>query len=237
MSPGAGDAGLRAPNGHAREAARAAFLARITAGATHDLRNVLAIVKESAGLVGDLVDAAGPGRAPDRSKIDWALDRIRLQVARGAELSTALNRVMHGLDEPEARIELEPAVEHAVLLARRLARRHECELVHVPGPVGLAVTCSGLDLSMALVGLMEWCVQRLPPSSAVEIEVEETGGGAAVRFSAAHPGTVFGDADPEAGHRLEQLAAWIPATVRTPDPGTRVLRFHESGGGPGGETP
>lgn len=218
----------------ARSAARAAFLARVTAGATHEIRNVLAIVKESAGLVGDLMDAAGSGRTPDPARIDWALDRIRLQVKRGAELSTALNRTMHGLDEPEGRIELEPAVEHAVLLARRFARRNECELEHLPGD-DLAVTCSGLDLSMALVGLMEWCVERLPPGSTLQVRVESTEDGPGVRFAAGPAGVAFGD--PEPGRRLEELVAWIPASVREADKATLILRFSRSGNGPDGETP
>ena len=35
----------------------AAFIGLITAGATHELRNVLAIVKESTGLIADIVDS------------------------------------------------------------------------------------------------------------------------------------------------------------------------------------
>lgn len=248
VSPGRTDASASAGSGTgttpgsglvpdaARSAARSAFLARVTAGATHELRNVLAIVKESAGLVGDLVDAAGRGRTPDPSKIDWALDRIRLQVARGAELSTALNRVMHGLDEPEGRVELEPAVEHAVLLARRFARRHECEIEHVPG-ADLAVTCSALDLSMALVGLLEWCAERLPPSSTVAVRVESTDDGPAVRFDPEPAGVTFGDVEPEPGRRLNDLMAWIPATIHEPGGTTLILRFSRSGAGPDEETP
>jgi len=38
-----------------RESRKAAFMGRITASATHDMKNVLAIIKESAGLMEDLI--------------------------------------------------------------------------------------------------------------------------------------------------------------------------------------
>ncbi|MEJ2186570.1 MAG: hypothetical protein P8Z36_11600, partial [Gemmatimonadota bacterium] len=103
------------------ETSRAAFVARLTAGATHELRNVLAIVKESAGLVQDLLamGASADGRA------DKALGRIETQVGRGAELLTSLNRLAHGLDRDEDAVDLGEAVEHAVVLCQRYARQRE----------------------------------------------------------------------------------------------------------------
>ena len=238
-----------------RSAARAAFLARVTAGATHEIRNVLAIVKESAGLVGDLVSAGGPGRDPDPSKVDWALDRIRLQVARGAELSTALNRVMHGLDEPEGPVELGPAVEHAVLLARRFARQHECEIEHVPGSGGSPiVVCNGLDLSMALVWLMEWCVDRLPPGSTLEVRSESSEDGPVVQLVARDTGDASGVGSERFGEmggllgvaregpavrdegpdrtaigpdRRALWAEWVSAEIRAPNAATVLLQFRQ----------
>ena len=73
----------------------AAFLSAMTASTTHEARNVLAIIKESAGLVEDLVQMYGTRGNLDREKVDRALKRIDLQVKRGADLLTTLNRLAH----------------------------------------------------------------------------------------------------------------------------------------------
>ncbi len=166
-----------------RDAERAAFIARVTAGATHELRNLLAIVKESAGLVGDLVEVAGPDRPAPAEKVAWALERIRLQVQRGTDLTDALNRMMHGLDHPVETVDLGATIRHAGLLAQRFARRRQCE-IRIEDGTDATVTVNGLDLFRTLVELMEWCGERLPPESVVAVRPASVDGRPAVRFTA-----------------------------------------------------
>ena len=66
----------------------AAFMAKITASTTHEIRNVLAIVKESAGLVEDVIHSLAPRGLPNQDKLLRAVGRIDAQVSRGAELGT-----------------------------------------------------------------------------------------------------------------------------------------------------
>ena len=82
----------------------------MTASATHEVRNVLAIIKESAGLVDDLVQVQGSHGRLDPEKIRGALDRINAQVRRGADLLTHLNRLAHTLDEDISRVEMNQEV-------------------------------------------------------------------------------------------------------------------------------
>lgn len=166
----------------ASEAPRAAFVARLTAGATHELRNVLAIVKESGGLVQDLlaIGASADGRA------DAALGRIEAQVARGAELLTSLNRLAHGLDRAEAVVDLGEVVEHTVVLCRRYARQRERGL-EVRGGGAVTVTANGLDVFRALVTAVEWCVEALVQGGTVVVRAEAMNGVAAVRLSGEAP--------------------------------------------------
>lgn len=195
-----------------RDAARAAFIARVTAGATHELRNFLAIVKESAGLVGDLVQAAGPGRAANPEKVEWALDRIRLQVRRGTDLTDSLNRVMHGLDHPTEIVELGTALEHATLLAQRFARRSQCRIRYEEG-AALTVSVNALDLYMALMAVMEWCVGRLPPDGEVVARPEAREGRPAVGFATDPAGAALADLEDDDRRGLDAAAAPLPATI------------------------
>ncbi len=161
--------------------AHAAFMARLTAGATHDLRNVLAVVKESAGLVEDLM-AAAKGGPPDREKVSWALDRIRRQVARGAELATALNRVMHGLDRAEERVPLHEALHNITLLAQRFARLNNRSIALDEVADELAVTCNALELYLGITTTLQWCVEQVPEGGTVLVRAEPGDDGPVLRI-------------------------------------------------------
>lgn len=182
-----GSADTPSTRGRAHDEARAAFVARLTAGATHEVRNILAIVKESAGLVEDLVRAAGGDGAADPDKVLWALGRIQLQVTRGTELSTSLNRVMHGLDRAEEAVALNEAVAHSGLLSRRHARQVGRRIELEAGPDALAVTTNALDLYRALVAVMEWAVGRVPEGGALVVRPESREGCPAIALRADPP--------------------------------------------------
>lgn len=199
---------------------RAAFIARITAAATHEFRNILAIVKESAGLVADLVAAAGAG-PPDGAKVGWALDRIRLQVARGSDLATSLNRVMHGLDQERESVVLSDAVLHACLLAQRFARQQRREIRVEAGDGGGSVHVNVLDLYRALVSVLEWCVKRAEEGGVIVVEPVSWENRPAVRFrpDPVGPGT---GTQSEAREELRQAVADLAAEVHW-EPGRPLL--------------
>jgi signal transduction histidine kinase len=210
----------------ARGEKRAAFIARITAAATHEFRNILAIVKESSGLVDDLVVAAGSG-PPNREKVSWALDRIRLQVTRGSDLSTSLNRVMHGLDRPEEDVSLADAIRHAGLLAQRFARQQRRQIRVEEGDAGTVVT-NVLDLFRGLVAVMEWCVEQAAEDGHVVVAPDPRQGHPAVRFRLEPepdgPGL-------EAGSRasVDEALGDLPARLRVESAGLAVLEFDGDG--------
>ncbi len=116
----------------------AEFIGTITASATHEMRNVLAIVKESAGLIEDLVHASSrAGGAPHGDRILKATGRIDAQVARGAEIVTRLNRFAHSMDGGRERVDLAEEVREVAFLSQRLARTkcHTVVAVTPEGPV------------------------------------------------------------------------------------------------------
>jgi len=163
--------------------AEAAFVGRITAGATHELRNVLAIVKESAGLLEDLLELGARRGELDVARLRQAASRIDAQVARGAELLGALNRFAHAMDEAEADVDLGRCVEQNALLTRRFVRRRERELRVRVGLEGMVVRANGLSVHRALVAAIECCAEQVPEGGTVVVGVERVSGGPAVRVS------------------------------------------------------
>jgi C4-dicarboxylate-specific signal transduction histidine kinase len=160
----------------------AAFLAKITASATHEIRNVLAIVKECAGLIQDVILSSSRGEIPKQDKVLRSLGRIDAQVARGAELLSHLNRFAHSLDRAQEETDLNLEVQQAAFLSQGFAKKKRHLLQVRPADRGLPVAVRPLELQMALFAAVECCLDQLPEASTVTIKPARQGNRASVEF-------------------------------------------------------
>lgn len=95
---------------------------RITAQATHEIKNCLAIIHENAGLAGDLIAIAGHrGQPLDPDRLLRLAGRIDEQVARANDVVLNLNRFAHLPDKPLAELEMSEHLGLAAALHRRPA--------------------------------------------------------------------------------------------------------------------
>jgi C4-dicarboxylate-specific signal transduction histidine kinase len=179
----------------------AAFIGKITAGATHELRNVLAIVKESAGLIADIVDSSSRHGSPNPEKLIRAVGRIEAQVKRGSELLTSLNRFAHSLDHAEDEIDLDEAAQQVSSLSQRAARKGRHLVEARPGDRGLSVVVNLLRLQMALHAAVECCLEQLPEGGALTLQAVRHGGRSGLEFNGEAEGEAVSLAPTEA-------AAW-----------------------------
>jgi len=211
----------------------AAFLAAMTASATHEVRNVLAIIKESAGLVDDLVQVHGERGDLDPEKVRRALERIGLQVRRGADLLTHLNRLAHTLDQDRSTVEMSQEVEQLAFLSQRFARQKGQKVEVEVGDAGPPLVLNALHLHMALSKAMQCCLEELPEGQTVKVGVREEGGAVAVEFRRGDGDLLPALPGPWPGWpELEELAGSLGARVeRGPrDYGIRILFSREPRG-------
>lgn len=162
----------------------AAFVAKITAGATHEIRNVLAIIKESAGLVTDVLHALGGRASSNPDKIVRAIGRIDAQVSRGAALLEDLNRFAHCLDRDRGEIDLNQEARQTAFLCQRLARRGRHEIHVESGDRALLAGVHPLWLQMASYAAVESCLDQLPEAGRVTIRTGRQGDRLSLEFVA-----------------------------------------------------
>jgi len=151
----------------------AAFLAIMTASATHEVRNVLAIIKESAGLVEDMVHLFERKGALDREKLHRTVERIDAQVRRGADLLTSLNRLSHTLDSDLTQIELGEELKEVVFLTQRLARKRGNRVELSPPDRTFSLSLNQLHLHMVLYAAVDLLLGGLEDGGVVTLLVEE----------------------------------------------------------------
>ena len=161
----------------------AAFVAQVTAGTTHEIRNILAIVKESAGLIEDLIFAFKRRGSLDQDKLTRSLQRIDAQVARGTELLANLNRFAHSLDPVQDAIDVTREIQQLVYLCQFRARRKRHVLQVQPGGQNLTAVVDPFRFQMSLFGAVECCLEQLPEGSTVLISADRRENRPTVEFA------------------------------------------------------
>ncbi len=100
------------------------FIGRIIAGFTHELKNHLAIIKESGGLQQDLLSMS---KKPDIAELHKFLRSVDSQIERGLQLIGFLNRFAHRMDSECSSFSVNEIVEELVALMARHAYQKRVE--------------------------------------------------------------------------------------------------------------
>jgi len=101
------------------------FFGNITAGATHEINNVLSVIKENAGLIEDLfVMAEKQGMAiPFEDKIKKSISSIKEAIKKGAQVTSDLNAFSHIPDHDKKTVKVTEALKIISRLNSRKASR------------------------------------------------------------------------------------------------------------------
>jgi len=217
---------------HPREVA---FFGRITAAFTHDMRNVLAIIKESAGLMEDLLALSQNAAFPQKDRFARSLATIEAQAKRGIELSGRLNRFAHSTDEAVATFDLNEILEQVVFLSGRFARLKEVTLSLIPYADPLPVVASPIALHMAAFGCLECCWDRMAAGGNISLSLGQKGQEAIVSFVCQsgvddeedYSGWFY---DSEAGQAIQKMVKNLSCRVECSEPGPGLALILSLGG-------
>ena len=182
------------------------FFGKITAGITHEIKNVLAIISESAGLIEDLC-ALTPEAVPHSERIKKALVTINGQIERGADLSTGLNRFAHSPDSAVKTVDLSEVTGQMIILSQRFARLKNVTLTSRPptqSELPVRIIINPVRLQMALFAAIECWLARTAPGDQINIYPVKTESGGAIMFVRESPPSEKSDSAPE----LDRTEKW-----------------------------
>jgi C4-dicarboxylate-specific signal transduction histidine kinase len=97
------------------------FFGKMTASISHEIKNALAIINESAGLLDDLTLLAEKGVPLDPAKLKSQAAKIMKQIQRADGIVKLMNRFAHSVDETAKSVDLHDMAEFAVALSARFA--------------------------------------------------------------------------------------------------------------------
>ncbi len=161
---------------------------KLTASATHEFQNVLAIIKESAGLMEDVL-AFTPMENADilEERLGMPLSTIKKQVARGVELVSCLNGFAHTTDHARIKVDVVALSRRLVLLTRRLGANVGVGLVFEEQDKPLYLTVDAMQFQLCMSCAMESLFSVLPARAVISIGFKDTGSPSCMSFSVNHP--------------------------------------------------
>ena len=153
-----------------------AFLGKITASMTHEIKNTLAIILESSGLLSDLITLSQEGSFPHKEKFQRVLGNINDQVNRGVDITTRLNQFAHSMDEPQVEVNVADLLERVVLLMRRLAKRKGIELRAEVADRDLSLVSDPFRLQLVLASVIEYLAESLEAGDGIVLQAQSSPG-------------------------------------------------------------
>jgi len=158
------------------------FFGRISASISHELKNVLAIINENAGLLEDFTLMADRGVPLDPARLSAMAAGVQKQVERANRILSNMNRLAHSTDQIFTTVDLAQTLDLIMALTARFAAMQGVEVsLQLPGrPVALETAPYSL---MHLVWLcLEFSMSAAGDEKKVALEAEEAANSARIRF-------------------------------------------------------
>ena len=141
------------------------FTGKVTASLSHEIKNTLAIINESVGLMGDLLGKDAPKDWPPYSRLTNLLVSIEEQIQRSADIVKRLNQFAHSMDKPLVDLDLNELVRQITTLAQRFARLRGVQLELEAAPAeSLMIHSDPFRIQYVVFGFIERALWRCSPN-------------------------------------------------------------------------
>ncbi|MFH1998477.1 MAG: histidine kinase [Planctomycetota bacterium] len=159
------------------------FFGKISASISHEMKNALAVISESAGLVEDLLGAAERGMPLNEANLKKSMTRIRNHVKRADDIIKNMNAFAHSIDEPFSLIDVGKVIELTAALTKRLLDMQCLTLeTKIPTDPVMIETAPFFLKNLAWL-LLQFAMDHAGGSTTLCVEVERIGGQIEIRLS------------------------------------------------------
>lgn len=198
------------------------FFGKISASICHEIKNVLAVINENAGLLQDICFMADRGKPVDVSRLKRIAGDVTDQVRRADRIVTAMSRFAHSADGPSAATDLSELTALLGVLAMRFAAMRGVAVQALAPSAPVLVATFPFELLNLLWICLDCAMTAAGPGRTVELVAEKTAEGGRVRFRSLEPPGAESVADSALG-RLSALPRVLNATIAADDTNTELV--------------
>lgn len=159
------------------------FFGKMTASISHEIKNVLAIINETAGLLEDITFMAEKGRPVDPERIKTLAGKIMKQVQRADGVVKNMNKFAHSIDETVKAVDLGETIEFVAALAARFASMRGVVLETEPSARPVTATTVPFVLQNLIWLCLDFAMGVAGEGKTVNLIAEETKHGPRIRFT------------------------------------------------------
>ncbi len=207
-----------------------AFLGRITASVTHDIQNVLAIIKETSGLMEDLLLMQQSRGEEIEERLDKCIKTIKKQAYRGVSLTSGLNGFAHTSDSSQATINIFETLKRMISIAQRLFKQKGVDVSIIECATPCSMVTDPVFFQLTAFSCIECFIDNFETKAPITLEIQSSDNRMAIKFLYNDDTLTYKDYNP----RITQSPQWtkiidlceqimLTPEVKTDSPG--ILMF------------
>jgi C4-dicarboxylate-specific signal transduction histidine kinase len=158
------------------------FFGKMTASISHEIKNVLAIINENAGLLEDLALMADGGAEIEPQRLQNMSRAVMKQVSRADGIMKNMNRLAHSVDESIKSIDLNDLLELLAALSNRFASTRAVGIQLKRNESPLKLRTAPFFLMNLLWLCLDFAMDAAGEEKRVELTAQKTETGIAVFF-------------------------------------------------------
>ena len=158
------------------------FFGKMSASISHEIKNILAIINENAGLLEDFTFLMDQGKPVDSERLKRLAQTLMKQVRRADLILKKMNRFAHSIDDPAKQVDLNEILELMTALADRLADMRSVRLDKRPAQNPVMLKTAPFHLLNLLWLTLDFAMGVAGDDKTVEFAPSATSNGASVSF-------------------------------------------------------
>lgn len=161
------------------------FFGKMSASISHEIKNVLAIINENAGLLEDFTLMAKKGIPLDPERLKKLSGMVIKQIQRGDEIIKNMNRFSHSIDESSKKVDLYETLDLMVALSARFASMRGVILDFVQADsdmTSLSIKTNRFYLENLIWLCLDFAMDAAGSGKTVGLSVEQTGNSGRICF-------------------------------------------------------
>ena len=187
-----------------------AFFGKVNASISHELKNILAIISEAAGLLQDLTDIAAKGQKIELEMLKTCSQDIVEEIQRGFATIKRMNTFSHSVDDPVKKVNLGDVVDLMIGLAKFLSFAGKVRFEPLPEAAAVVLTCP-FRLQNLIYQALVFAFESAGPDGQIRVAIHpQPNGSAHITFS----GFGSNNARSFASDQTKKIAASIGVDIR-----------------------
>jgi signal transduction histidine kinase len=189
------------------------FFGKVNASISHELKNSMAVISETAGLLHDLTNMAVKGQKLELGMLKTCSEDIIEEIQRGFAIIKQMNTFSHSVDDPVKKVNLLDVIDLMVALAKFLSFASKIRFDPMPEDATVVLTCP-FRLQNLIYQALVFAFESAGPDNQIVVGLKpQPNGGISVTFSG------FGTSNSRsfASDKTETIAASIGIDIRETD--------------------